>query len=58
MPAYEIKIVFESDRELDPEEIAMIEGACLAQVSEPVDENGDDMDVNVLVNNSSNRKIS
>lgn len=49
MPAYEIKIVFETDRELTEDEKNLISGACQAQVTEPADENGDDMNVNVNV---------
>lgn len=47
MPTYEITILFETDRPLTEDEQNLISGACEAQVAEPADENGDDMNVNV-----------
>ena len=44
---YEIKITFETDRELTPEEQFQIVGACQVQVEEPVDAEGEDMAVEV-----------
>jgi hypothetical protein len=47
MPSYEIRIVFESDRELTEDEKGLLAGACEAQIAEPADENGNDMNVNI-----------
>ena len=44
---YKIVIKFETDRPLTPEEQFQIVGACEVQVEEPVDGNGDDLDVRV-----------
>ena len=47
MNKYTIHITFETDRELTPEEQFGIVGACQVQVEEPVDNEGEDMDVEV-----------
>ena len=44
---YEIKITFTTDRELTPAEQFQIVGACQVQVEEPVDGEGEDLDVQV-----------
>lgn len=47
MPKYQITISFTTDRELTPDEQFGIVGACQVQVEEPVDNEGEDMDVDV-----------
>ena len=47
MPKYQIVINFTAARELTPEEQFQIVGACQVQVEEPVDGNGDELDVRV-----------
>lgn len=44
---YNITITFDADRELTPDEQFQIAGACQVQVEEPVDAEGNDMDVSV-----------
>jgi hypothetical protein len=44
---YQIVIKFEADRPLTPEEQFQIVGACQVQVEEPVDGEGDNLDVSV-----------
>lgn len=47
MPQYKIEVSFSTDRPLTTDELALIEGAVLAQVEEPVDADGDNLDVSV-----------
>lgn len=49
---YQIVIKFKTDRELTPEEQFQIVASCQVQVEEPVDAEGDDMDVDVSDINS------
>lgn len=49
---YQIVINFSTDRELTPEEQFQIVAACQVQVEEPVDAEGDDMEVDVTNVNS------
>ena len=46
---YRIEIVFETDRELTPDEQYRILDAAQVQAEEPVDENQDDLDVGVRI---------
>jgi len=55
MTKYQIVINFSTDRELTPEEQFQIVASCQVQVEEPVDAEGDDMDVDV---NEVNARIS
>jgi hypothetical protein len=47
MNKYTITIGFNTDRPLTEDELNAIAAQCAAQVEEPVDGNGDDMDVTV-----------
>jgi hypothetical protein len=47
MPQYKITVEFKTDRPLTDDEIGLIGGAVQAQVNEPVDAEGEDMDVAV-----------
>ena len=47
MPKYKITVEFKTDRPLTDDEIGLIGGAIQAQVEEPVDAAGEDMDVTV-----------
>jgi hypothetical protein len=49
---YEIKITFTTDRPLTSEEQFQIVGSCQVQIEEPVDAEGDDMNVEVTEVNS------
>ena len=49
MKKYTIHITFETDRELTVDEQNLIAGACQAQVEEPADAEGEEMDVSVEV---------
>jgi len=52
MTKYQIVINFATDRELTPEEQFQIVASCQVQVEEPVDAEGDDMDVEIVEINS------
>ncbi len=47
MPRYKVEVEFLTDRLLTQEELSALEGAVLAQVKEPVDGEGNDLDVSV-----------
>ena len=49
---YQIVINFSTDRELTPEEQFQIVASCQVQVEEPIDAEGDDMEVDVTNVNS------
>lgn len=49
MKKYTIHITFETDRELTVDEQNLLVGACQVQVEEPVDAEGEDMDVSTQV---------
>ena len=49
MGSYQITIRFSTDRPLSQEELDLILAACEAQVEEPADASGDDMDVDVRI---------
>lgn len=49
MTAYSITIVFSTDRPLTPEEQDQISMAVAVQVEDPLDEEGDSLDVDVSV---------
>jgi len=49
MKKYTIHITFETDRELTVDEQNLLGGACQVQVEEPVDAEGEDMEVSVEV---------
>lgn len=52
MPKYQITVTFTTDRELTSEEQFLLAGACQVQVEEPVDQEGEDMEVEVTEVNS------
>lgn len=52
MPKYEIKIAFNTSRPLTSEEQFLLAGACQVQVEEPVDGEGEKMEVKVTEVNS------
>jgi hypothetical protein len=47
MPRYSITIAFNADRTLSEEELNELANACLVQVEEPVDGDGNDLDFTV-----------
>jgi len=47
MPRYSITILFDADRELTTDELNTIANACLVQAVEPVDADGEDLNVSV-----------
>lgn len=49
MGSYQITIRFSTNRPLSQDELDLILAACEAQVEEPVDASGDDMDVDVRI---------
>jgi hypothetical protein len=48
MPRYKIEVEFSTDRALTQDELSMMEGAVIAQVEEPVNAEGNDLDVSVF----------
>jgi len=52
MTKYQITVTFTTDRELTPDEQFLLAGACQVQVEEPVDQEGEDMEVEVTEVNS------
>lgn len=57
MPRYTITVEFNTDRVLNQDELDLITGACVFQVEEPTDFEGNDLDVtvtDVAVNNMVN----
>lgn len=49
MGSYQITIRFSTNRPLSQDELDLILAACEAQVEEPADASGDDMDVEVRI---------
>lgn len=49
MGSYQITIRFTTDRNLSQDELDLILGSCEAQVEEPADLAGNDMDVDVRI---------
>lgn len=47
MPRYNISIVFDADRTLSEDELNTIAGHCVVQVEEPVNGDGEDLNVSV-----------
>jgi len=47
MPRYSITIAFNADRTLSEDELNTIANACLVQAVEPVDADGEDLNVSV-----------
>ena len=52
MPRYNLAISFDSSRELTEDELGKLQHACIAQIDEPTNEDGGDVDFDIRLNGS------